>query len=291
MHGKIVDSFGGVPRDLAWRLKSGVTPDKLFTIILECGQSYAFHDLEVFGIRDYMNRFGEEFDCIHCDSFLTRTSKRLAGHHLSGALYRLGRSAASTKSEMSIAVIAAIIPATTPLGIVAVLVLAGGRRTAPLSSSNTADQSVGNISTLRRREPRRCLPRADISTHTQTPPRRPDATATAMNDHDHHRRRRHHHQLITLIRCHGLGIVTKRDDVATSKAGNAFEEHVKRVGMWAPGDPIEARRGWVAVGHTGRVGHSQPGEAQTHDHHPSHHFGRCPSPRGWVRAERRDAGL
>src|SRR5215831_1797521 len=139
MHGKIVDSFGGVPRDLAWRLKSGVTPDKLFTIILECGQSYAFHDLEVFGIRDYMNRFGEEFDCIHCDSFLTRTSKRLAGHHLSGALYRLGRSAASTKSEMSIAVIAAIISATTPLGIVAVLVLAGGRRTAPLSSSNTAD--------------------------------------------------------------------------------------------------------------------------------------------------------
>src|SRR5215831_2909840 len=176
MHGKIVDSFGGVPRDLAWRLKSGVTPDKLFTIILECGQSYAFHDLEVFGIRDYMNRFGEEFDCIHCDSFLTRTSKRLAGHHLSGALYRLGRSAASTKSEMSIAVIAAIIPATTPLGIVAVLVLAGGRRTAPLSSSNIADQSVGNISTLRRREPRRGLPRADISTHTQTPPRRADAT-------------------------------------------------------------------------------------------------------------------
>ena len=41
------------------------------------------------------------------------------------ALYRLGRSAASTKSEMSIAVIAAIISATTPLGIVAILVLAG----------------------------------------------------------------------------------------------------------------------------------------------------------------------
>jgi hypothetical protein len=54
------------------------------------------------------------------------------------ALYRLGRSAASTKSEMSIAVIAAIISATTPLGIAA-LVLAGGRPTAPLSSSNTAD--------------------------------------------------------------------------------------------------------------------------------------------------------
>src|SRR5215471_1240455 len=96
------------------------------------------------------------------------------------ALYRLGRSAASTKSEMSIAVIAAIISATTPLGIVAVLVLAGGGRTAPLSSSNIADQSVGNISTLRRREPRRGLPRADISTHTQTPPRRADATAASM---------------------------------------------------------------------------------------------------------------
>src|SRR5215468_12335015 len=41
-------------------------------------------------------------------------------------------------------------------------------------------QSVGNISTLRRREPRRGLPRADISTHTQTPPRRADATAASM---------------------------------------------------------------------------------------------------------------
>jgi len=47
----------------------------------------------------------------------------------------------------------------------------------------------------------------------------------------------------TLIRCHGLGIVTKHDDVATSKTGNAFEEHVKRVGMWAPGDPIEPGEG------------------------------------------------
>src|SRR5215470_14955930 len=105
------------------------------------------------------------------------------------ALYRLGRSAASTKSEMSIAVIAAIISATTPLGIVAVLVLAGGRRTAPLSSSNTADQSVGNISTLRRREPRRGLPRADISTHTQTPPRRADATAFRVTQEPEHRHR------------------------------------------------------------------------------------------------------
>jgi chromate transporter len=41
------------------------------------------------------------------------------------ALYRLGRSAASTKSELSIAVIAAIASAATPLGIVAILMLAG----------------------------------------------------------------------------------------------------------------------------------------------------------------------
>src|SRR2546428_6592377 len=46
--------------------------------------SYAFHDLEAFGLDDYVSRFGRELDCVQCDSFLTRTSKRLAGHHLSG---------------------------------------------------------------------------------------------------------------------------------------------------------------------------------------------------------------
>ena len=45
------------------------------------------------------------------------------------------------------------------------------RTAAPQAAKEEAEslQSVGNISTLHRREPRRGLPRADISTHTQTP--------------------------------------------------------------------------------------------------------------------------
>ena len=45
------------------------------------------------------------------------------------------------------------------------------RTAAPQAAKEEAEslQSVGNISTLHRREPRRGLPRADISTHCQTP--------------------------------------------------------------------------------------------------------------------------
>jgi len=84
MYRQIVDGFNGLPRDLAWRVKPGVNPNAVFILILECGHSYAFHDLEVPGLADYVSRFGRELDCVQCDSFLTRASKRLAGHHLSG---------------------------------------------------------------------------------------------------------------------------------------------------------------------------------------------------------------
>ena len=73
-----------MPRDLAWRAKPGVNPDAVFILILECGHSYAFHDLEAYGLNDYVNRFGRELDCVQCDPFLARASKRLAGHRLSG---------------------------------------------------------------------------------------------------------------------------------------------------------------------------------------------------------------
>ncbi len=49
MYRQIVDGFNGLPRDLAWRVKPGVNPNAVFILILECGHSYAFHDLEVPG--------------------------------------------------------------------------------------------------------------------------------------------------------------------------------------------------------------------------------------------------